>query len=44
VIVSHDPAGVLAEADLVLGLVRGRVRVLAAAAELDPQRLAELYR
>jgi heme exporter protein A len=44
VIVSHDPAGVLAEADLVLGLVRGRVRVLAAAAELDPQGLAELYR
>jgi len=29
VIVSHDPAGLLAEADLVLGLVRGRVRLLA---------------
>ena len=44
VIVSHDPAGVLAEADLVLGLVRGRVAVLAAASELDPAALAELYR
>jgi heme exporter protein A len=44
VIVSHDPAGVLAESDLVLGLVRGRVRVLAPAAELDPGTLAELYR
>ena len=44
VIVSHDPAGVLAEADLVLGLVRGRVQVLAGAAELDPAALVELYR
>jgi heme exporter protein A len=44
VIVSHDPAGVLAESDIVLGLVRGRVRVLAPAAELDPETLAELYR
>jgi heme exporter protein A len=44
VIVSHDPAGALAEADLVLGLVRGRVTVLAAAAELDPASLVELYR
>jgi heme exporter protein A len=44
VIVSHDPAGVLAEADLVLGLVRGRVRVLAGAAELDAAALVELYR
>ena len=42
--VSHDPAGVLAEADLVLGLVRGRVQVLAGAAELDPAALVELYR
>jgi heme exporter protein A len=44
VIVSHDPAGVLAEADLVLGLARGRVHVLAPTAEIDPQALAELYR
>jgi heme exporter protein A len=44
VIVSHDLAGALGEADLVLGLVRGRVRVLAAAAELDPASLVELYR
>jgi len=44
VIVSHDPVGAVAEADLVLGLVRGRVRVLATAAELDPESLVELYR
>jgi heme exporter protein A len=44
VIVSHDPAGVLAEADLVLGLVRGRVAVLACTGEVDPQALVELYR
>jgi heme exporter protein A len=44
VIVSHDPAGALGEADLVLGLVRGRVRLLAAAAELEPAALVELYR
>ena len=44
VIVSHDPAGALAEADLVLGLVRGRVALLAPAAEVDAGALAELYR
>ena len=44
VIVSHDPVGAVAEADLVLGLVRGRVRVLATPAELDPESLVELYR
>jgi heme exporter protein A len=44
VIVSHDPAGVLAEADLVLGLVRGRVAMLAAADGLDGAALAGLYR
>ena len=44
VIVSHDPAGLLAEADLVLGLVRGRVRLLAAPDALDPSALSELYR
>jgi heme exporter protein A len=44
VIVSHDPAGLLAEADLVLGLVRGRVRLLAKPAGLDPAALTGLYR
>ena len=44
VIVSHDPAGLLAEADLVLGLVRGRVRLLAKPDGLDPAALTELYR
>jgi heme exporter protein A len=44
VIVSHDPAGLLAEADLVLGLVRGRVRLLAEPDGLDPAALTELYR
>ena len=44
VIVSHDPAGVLAEADLVLGLVRGRTALLADAAAVDPERLKALYR
>jgi heme exporter protein A len=44
VIVSHDPAGALAEADLVLGLVRGRVALLAPADQLDRGALAELYR
>jgi heme exporter protein A len=43
VIVSHDPAGVLAEADLVLGLVRGRVRMLTAPGEIDPSALRGLY-
>jgi len=44
VIVSHDPAGALAESDLVLGLVRGRVALLAPAGELDAAALGELYR
>jgi heme exporter protein A len=44
VIVSHDPAGALAEADVVLGLVRGRVALLAPAAEVDAAAMAELYR
>ncbi|HEX4035681.1 MAG TPA: ATP-binding cassette domain-containing protein [Solirubrobacteraceae bacterium] len=44
VIVSHDPAGALAEADLVLGLVRGRVALLSAAGAVDPAAIAELYR
>ena len=44
VIVSHDPAGALAEADLVLGLVRGRPALLRAADGVDPEAVAELYR
>jgi heme exporter protein A len=44
VIVSHDPAGVLAESDLVLGLVRGRVQLLTASDKIDPSALRELYR
>jgi heme exporter protein A len=44
VIVSHDPAGVLAEADLVLGLVRGRVQLLTAPGQIDPSALRQLYR
>jgi len=44
VIVSHDPGGALAEADVVLGLVRGRAALLAPASELDAAALAELYR
>jgi heme exporter protein A len=44
VIVGHDPAGALAEADLVLGLVRGRVSLLSEAGTLDAAGLRELYR
>jgi heme exporter protein A len=44
VICSHDPAGALAEADLVLGLRAGRVAVLGAAADLHTAQIAELYR
>jgi heme exporter protein A len=44
VIVSHDPAGALLEADLVLGLRRGRAALLAMPTELDQQQLVELYR
>jgi len=44
VIVSHDPAGALAEADLVLGLRRGRPALLAAADGLDAAAVRELYR
>jgi len=44
VICSHDPAGMLAEADLVLGLRAGRPALVAAAAEVDPEEIAELYR
>jgi len=44
VICSHDPAGDLAEADLVLGLRAGRLALLSAAAQADREAIAELYR
>jgi heme exporter protein A len=43
VVTSHDPAGGLAEADLVLGLREGKTAFLAPAAEVDAARVAELY-
>jgi heme exporter protein A len=43
VIASHDPAGGLAEADVVLGLRGGRPRLLARAAEVDVAALGGLY-
>ena len=44
VICSHDPAGGLAEAHLVLGLRAGRPALLRAAAEVDSTEIAGLYR
>jgi heme exporter protein A len=44
VITSHDPAGGLSEADVVLGLRGGRTALLAAATELDPAAIGALYR
>ncbi|MGC2374865.1 MAG: ABC transporter ATP-binding protein [Solirubrobacteraceae bacterium] len=44
VLTSHDPGRDLAEADIVLGLRAGRVALLASAASVDPDRIAELYR
>jgi heme exporter protein A len=44
VICSHDPSGGLAEADVVLGLRDGRVALLRAAAEVDAEEIAKLYR
>ncbi|HMD52075.1 MAG TPA: ABC transporter ATP-binding protein [Solirubrobacteraceae bacterium] len=44
VICSHDPARGLAEADLVLGLREGRAEVLAPAAAVREDQIAELYR
>jgi len=44
VVCSHDPAGGLAEADLVLGLRAGRPALLRAAADVEPGEIAELYR
>jgi len=43
VIVSHDPQAALSEADLVLGLSRGRAVFLAPPAELDEGALTRLY-
>jgi heme exporter protein A len=44
VLTSHDPGRDLSEADLVLGLRGGRVALLADAASVDPDSVAELYR
>jgi heme exporter protein A len=44
VVSSHDPGRGLAEADVVLGLRGGRVALLADAASVDPDTVAELYR
>jgi heme exporter protein A len=44
VICSHDPGGGLAEADVVLGLRAGRCALLAPAAEVRAEQIAELYR
>ncbi len=44
VICSHDPAGGLAQADVVLGLRAGRPALLRAVAEVDQDEIAELYR
>jgi hypothetical protein len=44
VICSHDPSGGLAEADVVLGLRAGHQALLRAAADVDRDEIAELYR
>ncbi len=44
VISSHDPAGGLREADIVLGLRDGRVALLRAARDVGPEEIVELYR
>jgi len=43
VVTSHDPAGGLKDADLALGLKGGRVALLAPAADVRPEQIAELY-
>jgi heme exporter protein A len=43
VVTSHDPAGGLQGADVALGLKGGRVALLAPAAQVAPQQIAELY-
>ncbi len=44
VICSHDPAGGLAEADLVLGLRAGRTVLMRDAADVDIAEITDLYR
>ena len=44
VLSSHDPAGGLAQADVVLGLRAGRAVLVKAAAEVEREEIAELYR
>src|SRR4051794_4965501 len=44
VVASHDPAGGLAEADLVLGLRAGRTAFMAPPADVDAARIGALYR
>jgi len=44
VLTSHDPAGGLAHADLVLGLRDGRAGLLGDADAIDPDEIAGLYR
>jgi heme exporter protein A len=44
VLTSHNPGAALAEADIVLGLRSGRVALLADAAGVGPDAVAELYR
>lgn len=44
VIVSHDPRGGVAEADVVLGLRGGRTALLAPAGEVQQEEVMELYR
>jgi heme exporter protein A len=44
VICSHNPTGDLAQADIVLGLRDGRTALLREAADVDPEKIAELYR
>jgi heme exporter protein A len=43
VVTSHDPAGGLRGADVALGLKGGRVALLAPAADVAPEQIAELY-
>ncbi len=44
VLVSHDPGGSVAQADLVLGLKRGRMELVGAAAGVGQRELQGLYR
>ena len=44
VLTSHDPAGGLAEADVVLGLRGGRAAIRAPAREVTREQIGELYR